>query len=659
MSWKKFKRAVIPREISEFTEEVEDFVRPVTDPIRSGIAKVIPNEAKPWLSTIASMYAPIPGGPLASFFTGAGMDAFAQKLMTDPDDEDTDVDWLKSAMSGVMRSIAAEPAGVRNIEGTAADHNLIETTKDGSKFYKPKTNLSDTGILSSDLSKATDLASRLNTNTAQLVAAGSKNTGVGNYMKSDFLRGLQQYTGATGGGEFKDMFTRKGWENLYGANYSVPAFSDINDLWDVAGATGKTLTGVETTQLPSQVRDAAAALQAAEAEYAAYLDQLDADTRASIEADRSARIAAYKKYMGLAGYSEEEINQALINAGYLEEGGTVYAANGGRIGFNMGSQVEGPHRGISPFPSGRGLGGLESLLRELSRMKDAVNDEYRARIRERARIPSGANTSKYESMLKELSRMKDAVNDEQRARIREGARRPIETAYAANGGRIGFNMGTQEGGVQTGGKTDSMGIGNYVETEKIRSRWMDKVERMLQHKRANMQTNDPGLMRFMNAAIPGGEGFYTKEEMAFPDMEKRYEQTIQQMERDQANDDWKMMERTKNQVGGYLDMLDNRYANMKKGGRINYNMGTRRTPEGDPISPDVPAGMQMDLRGGGFIPLGTKPRADDVPAMVGLNEFVLNDRAVAGIGKMITGRPDPRAGAKALYDLQNQMEATV
>tara|TARA_R100000781_G_scaffold88055_2_gene54214 strand:- start:354 stop:1307 length:954 start_codon:yes stop_codon:yes gene_type:complete len=317
-------------------------------------------------------------------------------------------------------------------------------------------------------------------------------------------------------------------------------------------------------------------------------------------------------------------------------------------------------------------------------MKDAVNDEYRARIRERARIPSGANTSKYESMLKELSRMKDAVNDEQRARIREGARRPIETAYAANGGRIGFNNGTGgdfmfdrlqngdytggdfmfdrsqgENGVQTGGKTDSMGIGNYVETEKIRSRWMDKVERMLQHKRANMQTNDPGLMRFMNAAIPGGEGFYTKEEMAFPDMEKRYEQTIQQMERDQANDDWKMMERTKNQVGGYLDMLDNRYANMKKGGRINYNMGTRTTPEGDPISPDVPAGMQMDLRGGGFIPLGTKPRADDVPAMVGLNEFVLNDRAVAGIGKMITGRPDPRAGAKALYDLQNQMEATV
>ena len=65
----------------------------------------------------------------------------------------------------------------------------------------------------------------------------------------------------------------------------------------------------------------------------------------------------------------------------------------------------------------------------------------------------------------------------------------------------------------------------------------------------------------------------------------------------------------------------------------------------------------MDLRGGGFIPLGTEPRADDVPAMVGKDEFVLNDRAVKGIGKLLTGESDPRAGARALYQLQDQMEA--
>ena len=94
--------------------------------------------------------------------------------------------------------------------------------------------------------------------------------------------------------------------------------------------------------------------------------------------------------------------------------------------------------------------------------------------------------------------------------------------------------------------------------------------------------------------------------------------------------------------------------------RPNFNYGSgRQTPQGDPIAPNMPPGMQMDLRPGGFIELGTEPRADDVPAMVGKDEFVLNDRAVAGIGKALTGKADPRAGARALYDLQEQMEATV
>jgi hypothetical protein len=103
-------------------------------------------------------------------------------------------------------------------------------------------------------------------------------------------------------------------------------------------------------------------------------------------------------------------------------------------------------------------------------------------------------------------------------------------------------------------------------------------------------------------------------------------------------------------MGGSMNMMD----------RPNFNYGSgRQTPQGDPIAPNMPPGMQMDLRPGGFIELGTEPRADDVPAMVGKDEFVLNDRAVAGIGKALTGRADPRAGARALYDLQSQMEATV
>jgi len=73
----------------------------------------------------------------------------------------------------------------------------------------------------------------------------------------------------------------------------------------------------------------------------------------------------------------------------------------------------------------------------------------------------------------------------------------------------------------------------------------------------------------------------------------------------------------------------------------------------------LPPGKQVDAREGMFIPMGGAKRADDVPAMLSVNEFVLNDNAVAGLGKMLTGTPDPRAGARALYKIQDQLEAMV
>ena len=232
-----------------------------------------------------------------------------------------------------------------------------------------------------------------------------------------------------------------------------------------------------------------------------------------------------------------------------------------------------------------------------------------------------------------------------------------ETPLYARGGRVGFDMGGD-----TGGMTDRMGLGNYIEAEKVRTEFMDKMQRGLQAAEMNMKLNDPGLMRFVNALVPGGEGFYTREEMRFPSMKQRYEANIEKMKRDQARDDFEkrqlQKQLKKENFDMMVDMVDDRFSDNREQRKM-ANKGGRMTPQGDPISPDVPNGMQMDLRGGGFIPLGTKPKADDVPAMVGLNEFVLNDEAVSGIGKLITGKPDPRAGARALYQLQDQMEAIV
>ena len=61
-------------------------------------------------------------------------------------------------------------------------------------------------------------------------------------------------------------------------------------------------------------------------------------------------------------------------------------------------------------------------------------------------------------------------------------------------------------------------------------------------------------------------------------------------------------------------------------------------------------GMEMDLRGGGFVPIGAKEKADDVPARLSKNEFVFTADAVraAGGGSVDKGADKMYATMKAL-----------
>jgi hypothetical protein len=125
------------------------------------------------------------------------------------------------------------------------------------------------------------------------------------------------------------------------------------------------------------------------------------------------------------------------------------------------------------------------------------------------------------------------------------------------------------------------------------------------------------------------------------------------------------------------------------GGRVGYQMGGASKPPSMPINPDMLAmaifgksydqltytqksaiadmlpnkkaeggimdlgGKEMDLRAaGGFVPIGQKEKADDVPARLSKNEFVFTADAVRGAGK-----GDVKKGAKKMYQLMKQYEA--
>ena len=103
---------------------------------------------------------------------------------------------------------------------------------------------------------------------------------------------------------------------------------------------------------------------------------------------------------------------------------------------------------------------------------------------------------------------------------------------------------------------------------------------------------------------------------------------------------------------------------MAKGGIIGYSNGgmTRRHyNQGGlgsiPQTPTVPEGMQLDGRGGGFIPMGAQEKKDDVPAMLAKNEFVLTADAMRGFDKANGGDGNPRDAAAKMYEIMSNYEA--
>ena len=98
----------------------------------------------------------------------------------------------------------------------------------------------------------------------------------------------------------------------------------------------------------------------------------------------------------------------------------------------------------------------------------------------------------------------------------------------------------------------------------------------------------------------------------------------------------------------FEDYKDQATSGMASGGRVNYaGGGTMNTNL-------LNTGMDKDMRGGGFIPEGTKEKADDVPARLSKNEFVMTADAVRAAGGGSVNQ-----GAKRMYDAMHQLEAKV
>ena len=89
---------------------------------------------------------------------------------------------------------------------------------------------------------------------------------------------------------------------------------------------------------------------------------------------------------------------------------------------------------------------------------------------------------------------------------------------------------------------------------------------------------------------------------------------------------------------------------MAMGGRMDYAMGSEI-----PVRQNQGGVSELDLRAkGGYIPVGIKEKADDVPAMLSKNEFVFTADAVRGAGNGSINK-----GAQKMYKLMKSLEKKV
>ena len=137
-----------------------------------------------------------------------------------------------------------------------------------------------------------------------------------------------------------------------------------------------------------------------------------------------------------------------------------------------------------------------------------------------------------------------------------------------------------------------------------------------------MGRKDGGLMQLASAPDPMAERMDMMENLALDKFGKPLDRL--------SNDEVIQIE----------EMIDDMMP-MAKGGSVPQTKG-------------IPNGMQIDGRGGGFIPMGAKERKDDVPAMLAKNEFVMTADAVRA-----AGGGDVNKGAQRMYDLMNSLESKV
>ena len=587
------------------------FLKKIFKPVSKVLDKIIPNEIKPALPYLAA-FAPVFGPTAGMFGSTMGRRALTSGLLNiggqlAQEGNEGDINLLSAglgALSGAMTTPGAADkfASMKTPTGTFKDFATDTVIK------RPELSLLDQ----------------------------AKNFGLEGLSKgSELLRP---------GGEIPNLFSKAGLKAA-----TLPATTATGDVMQAEARR------LEKQSIIDAALDEAAAL---------------GDTAASALAIRNA-MEAY------GFFSEDEILSTIESAGYADGGRVGFFAGGlGALGGAMEKESEyitkksdtSETDTINRIYEEQGSDGLNAFLERNPDLKDKYVIVTDAMSGELTVMPNKLHPDNMEGTVIMLPEMK------------------------AKGGRVGFKFGgideavesvqeetVEKGkeGIMTAAKEDPMLVEEYNKYvfDLMEQRPNAKPMSFSDFKRMIMSgMKDGGIMKAKRGLVnePGGyagemagplrnkiEGFNKKmvDEFLqgnFPEFQGEFVSDYYNrpnftdvsavLKIIEMGGDFDDVRETLN-----IDISDERIKDF-----IRFDQEDRAREEGsmkDGGLMDL-GGKEMDLRGGGFVPIGKKEKADDVPARLSKNEFVMTADAVRA-----AGGGSVNEGAKRMYDVMNKLEA--
>ena len=345
-------------------------------------------------------------------------------------------------------------------------------------------------------------------------------------------------------------------------------------------------------------------------------------------ADDADRALAIRQFMEAAGYfSEDEIVDTITAAGY---------ANGGRVGFDNGGDLVIDTLRILPDT-------LDKISEKIAPFLGYDNlDELKIKNNPNLKNDEDPDFSGIKGAVEGVDKNMRADRAGDFFRLREEAIqkgdddkiKEIESDFfkefgmvmpkmAKNGGRINFDEGgisldEQQMEIIKGGGPKIVGL--LADADKMMGTEGDRLDMALKMLLRDNEDNE--LLKYM---------LDTAEERGTTKLD-----VLMDLIRSQRISDISAFDRGKKSLKDDISVKDlaRKEGSMKDGGLMDLG------------------GKEMDLRKGGFVPIGKKERADDVPARLSKNEFVMTADAVRG-----AGGGDINKGAKRMYETMNRLEA--